>query len=65
MKFIEWWSGLSGMIKLAVPIIILTISLLFLIIGNRIIPIGWVLGFVLLCFSGRSKQEKDGYGDYW
>ena len=65
MKLIEWWSGLSGMIKIAVPIIILTISLLFLILGGRILIIGWVLGFVLLFFSGRSKQEKDGYGDYW
>jgi hypothetical protein len=65
MKFIEWWSGLSSTIRLAVPLVILTISLLVLILGNRIIPLGWGLGFVLLFFSGRSKQEKDGYGDYW
>ena len=58
--FIDWWAGLDPWLRIGIPIVLLGVSLVFLLFG-RIFFLGWILGGLLLLFSGKSDAEKKGY----
>jgi len=58
--FIDWWAGLSGWLRIGVPLLLLAVSGVALLFNYILIP-GWVLGGLLLLFCGRSDAEKKGY----
>ena len=57
---IEWWGGLDPKIRITIPVVLLLISTILFFIGILWIW-GWVVGVILLLFSGKSKSEKNGY----
>jgi len=56
----EWWSDLDWRIRFVPPLILIAISTILIICGI-LRPWGWVVGVVLLLFSGPSDSEKKGY----
>ena len=56
----EWWSDLDWRIRFVPPLILIAISTILIICGI-LWPWGWVVGVVLLLFSGPSDSEKKGY----
>ena len=62
LKFIiNWWANRSFVIRIGFPLIILIIAGIMFLYGELCIP-AWVIGGVLLMFSGKSKSENNGYG---
>ncbi len=60
MGIIEWWASQSPWIRYGVSFVLLAISTIILILG-RLWIWGWVVGGILLLFSGPSDSEKKGY----
>jgi len=60
-SFFEWWAGRGPLLRTGIPVVILGISAILLLLFDEFLLLGWILGGVLLLFSGRSDAEKKGY----
>jgi hypothetical protein len=60
---IEWWAGLSPLIRFGVAGFFLLLSTGLLFFG-QFGPWGWAVGLVLLLFSWPSDTERKGYHDF-
>jgi len=49
------------LLRTGIPVVILGISAILLLLFDEFLLLGWILGGVLLLFSGRSDAEKKGY----
>ena len=63
MVLIELWCGLDWKIRIGIGVLLIVVSTI-LYFSGRFWPWGWAAGTVAILFGGRSKQEKNGYGDY-
>ena len=59
-SLIDWWAGLTPWVRFLVPIALIAISTGLLLAGILWIW-GWLVGGILLLFSGPSDSEKKGY----
>ena len=61
MGFFEWWADLNPWARYGVSLLFLGISTGLFFFADTVWPWGWVVGGILLCFSGKSHAEKNGY----
>jgi hypothetical protein len=57
---IDWWAGLSPWWRYGVSIALILLSTVMWFLGKLWIW-GWLVGVILLLFSGSSDSEKRGY----
>jgi hypothetical protein len=60
MGFLTWWADQSAWLRYGVALLLIALSTVLFFAG-RIWIWGWVVGVVLLLFSGPSSSEKKGY----
>jgi hypothetical protein len=60
MGFLTWWADQSAWLRYGVALLLIALSTVLFFAG-RIWIWGWVVGVILLLFSGPSSSEKKGY----